>query len=61
MKDLRSGELSAEAIERTGSVVWAADNRTIFYTTEDEVSKRSDRFWRHIVGTDETALVHRGA
>ncbi len=57
VKDLRTGALSTEQIERTGSVVWAADNQTLFYTTEDAVSKRSDRFWRHIVGATESELV----
>lgn len=57
VKDLRSGELSAEQIERTGSVVWAGDNETLFYTTEDPVSKRSHRFWRHIVGHPHSELV----
>ena len=57
VKDLRSGELSSEQIERTGSVAWAADNRTLFYTTEDPVSKRSDRFWRHTVGAAASELV----
>ena len=61
VKDLRSGELSVEQIERAGSVVWASDSRTLFYTTEDPVSKRSDRFWRHIVGTGESALVYEEA
>ena len=50
VKDLRSGQLSTEKIERVGAVVWANDNRTIFYTTEDPVSKRSNKFWRHVVG-----------
>jgi oligopeptidase B len=58
VKDLRTGALSSEKIERTGSIVWANDNRTIFYTTEDPVSKRSDRFWRHIVGTGRSDLVY---
>ena len=58
VKDLRTGVLSSERIERTGSIVWAADNRTIFYTTEDPVSKRSDRFWRHAVGSDGSDLVY---
>ena len=48
IKNLRTGELLPEAIERAGSVVWAADNKTIFYTTEDAVSKRSDSVWRHV-------------
>lgn len=57
VKDLRSGVLSSEAIERTGSAVWASDSRTLFYTTEDPVSKRSDRFWRHVVGEAASVLV----
>jgi oligopeptidase B len=58
VKDLRTGELSSERIERTGSIVWATDSRTIFYTTEDPVSKRSDRFWRHTVGAEASDLVY---
>lgn len=58
VKDLRTGALSTEKIERTGSIVWANDNRTIFYTTEDPVSKRSDRFWRHTVGAATSDLVY---
>ncbi|HXG55304.1 MAG TPA: S9 family peptidase, partial [Vicinamibacterales bacterium] len=57
VKDLRTGALSTEQIERTGSIVWANDNRTIFFTTEDAVSKRSDKFWRHVVGADRNDLV----
>ena len=30
VKDLRSGELLPETVERVGSIVWAADNRTLF-------------------------------
>jgi oligopeptidase B len=41
VKDLRSGQILPHRIERTGAVVWAADNKTLFYTTEDAVSKRS--------------------
>ena len=58
VKDLRTGRISSEKIERTGSVVWANDNRTIFYTTEDPVSKRSDKFWRHAVGAPGSDLVY---
>jgi oligopeptidase B len=58
VKDLRTGALSSEKIERTGSIVWANDNKTLFYTTEDPVSKRSDRFWRHIVGDQKSDLVY---
>ena len=57
VKNLRTGALSTERIELTGSVVWAADNRTILYSTEDPVSKRSEKIWRHVVGTAGSDLV----
>jgi oligopeptidase B len=58
VKDLRNGQLSNEKIERTTSVLWAADNRTLFYVTEDPVSKRTDKFYRHVVGTDKNELLY---
>jgi oligopeptidase B len=58
VKDLRTGKTLSESIERTGSVVWANDNKTLFYTTEDAVSKRSDKFWRHAVGNDKSDLLY---
>ena len=57
VKDLRTGALSSEKIERVGSVVWANDNKTIFFTTEDATTKRSDKFWRHVVGATTNDLV----
>jgi oligopeptidase B len=47
IKDLATGETLADELERAGSVVWAADNRTLFYTVEDEQQKRQFRLWRH--------------
>jgi oligopeptidase B len=58
VKDLRAGKTLAENIERVGSVVWATDNKTLFYTTEDPVSKRSDKFWRHTVGATGSELLY---
>ena len=40
IKNLETGETLADEVERVGSVVWAADNRTLFYTVEDEQQKR---------------------
>src|SRR2546425_7324816 len=40
VKDLRTGQTLGDHAERVGSVVWANDNHTIFYTQEDAVSKR---------------------
>src|SRR5579862_4212982 len=50
VKDLRTGELLTERVERVGSIVWAADNRTLFYTVEDEEQKRQFQFYRHKLG-----------
>ncbi len=54
VKDLRSGEILPEQVERVGSIVWAADNQTLFYTTEDEIQKRQDHLFRHVLGTPHT-------
>ena len=58
VKDLRTGKTLEEAIERAGSVVWATDNKTLFHTTEDSVSKRSDKFYRHVVGSGASDLLY---
>jgi oligopeptidase B len=59
VKDLRSGKTLADHAERVGSVVWASDNQTIFYTQEDAVSKRQYRLYRHTVGsTDPDTVVY---
>jgi oligopeptidase B len=51
VKDLRTGETLPERIERVTSVAWASDNRTLFYTVEDETTKRSHRLYRHVLGS----------
>jgi oligopeptidase B len=53
VKDLRTGELLPQSIERVTSVAWAADNRTLFYTIEDETTKRSYRLYRRVLGSGE--------
>jgi oligopeptidase B len=52
IKNLRSGETLPVQIERVTSAAWAADNRTLFYTVEDETTKRSYRLYRHMLGSD---------
>ncbi len=54
VKDLRTGEVLAERVERVGSIVWAADHRTLFYTIEDEEQKRQYQLYRHICGQPHT-------
>src|ERR1022692_1609008 len=50
VKDLRTGKVLSDHAEKVGSVVWANDNKTIFYTVED-AAKRQYRLYRHSVGT----------
>ena len=58
VKNLKTGEMLAENIERVDNVTWATDNKTIFYVTEDAVTKRSDKFFRHVLGSDKSDLVY---
>jgi oligopeptidase B len=50
VKDLRSGKLLADRAAKTGSIVWANDNKTLFYTVEDS-AKRQYRLYRHVIGS----------
>jgi oligopeptidase B len=52
VKDLHTGHLLPDTAERVDSIAWAADNNTLFYTTEDAQTKRSDLIHRHVLGTD---------
>ncbi|HEV7743544.1 MAG TPA: S9 family peptidase [Pyrinomonadaceae bacterium] len=57
IKDLRTGQILPESFERVGNVAWATDNKTLFFTTEDAVTKRSDKFFRHVLGSETTDLI----
>jgi len=46
IKDLESGATLPGEVERVGSLCWAADNRTLYYTVEDEQQKRQFQLWR---------------
>lgn len=52
VKEIATGKMFPEVIQNTtGNMVWANDNKTIFYSMKDE-SLRSCRIMRHEVGTD---------
>ncbi|HUR97523.1 MAG TPA: S9 family peptidase [Pyrinomonadaceae bacterium] len=51
IKDLRTGKMLPEKIERVTSQEWSYDGKYIFYVQEDAVSKRSDKLFRHTVGS----------
>ncbi len=55
VKDLKTGALLPERMLRVTSVAWAADRKTLFYTVEDETTKRSHRVFRHEVGAPASA------
>jgi oligopeptidase B len=61
VRDLGTGADLDDTAERVGSVAWAADSRTLFYTTEDETTKRQDRLFRHALGApvaDDVQVFH---
>src|SRR2546426_10171846 len=50
IKDLYTGKLLPVRRQRVTSVAWTADNQTLFYTTEDKGTKRSNQLWKHSLG-----------
>ena len=58
VKDLRTGAVVERVAERVGSAAWAADGRTLFYTVEEESTKRQYRLYRHCVGEVPHDLVY---
>jgi oligopeptidase B len=55
IRDLKTGKDLSDTAQRVGSMAWAANSTTLFYTTEDEVTKRHDHLFRHRLG-DATAI-----
>jgi oligopeptidase B len=53
VKNLETGEILSDKIENvTGSSTWANDNKTIFYSKQDPKTLRSDKIYKHILGTN---------
>ena len=51
-KNLETGEIYSDRIENTtGGATWAKDNKTVFYTKNDPVTLRSDKIFKHVLGT----------
>jgi oligopeptidase B len=61
VKDLTTGRYLRDRKEKLGfGLAWASDNRTLFYMSTDS-AKRSDRVWRHQVGSSvrtDVAVFH---
>ena len=58
VKDLASGAVSGPLASRVVSVTWATDGKTLFYTQEDSVTKRSHRFYRYQLGSGKHELLY---
>jgi oligopeptidase B len=55
VKDLETGKILSDKIEKvSGNAVWANDNKTIFYSSQDEITLRSDTIFKHKLGTKQT-------
>ncbi|GAB2782767.1 oligopeptidase B [Hymenobacter luteus] len=52
-RNLKTGQLYPEQITNTsGNAVWAADNKTVFYTRKDPGTLLDYQLYRHTLGTD---------
>jgi oligopeptidase B len=55
IKNITTGEVYPEILENTtGSMVWANDNKTIFYTKQDLQTLRSFQIYSHTIGTNQS-------
>lgn len=57
LKDLVTGGTGAAIAERVTGFEWGADGRTVFYVTEDPVTKRSNQLWRWRAGGEAKLLM----
>jgi oligopeptidase B len=53
IKNLASGQILKDVIPNvTGNLVWAEDNKTLFYSKQDPTTLRWYQVYRHALGTD---------
>jgi len=58
IKNLNTGEILADKVDNTaGNSVWADDNKTIFYSKQDDVTLRSDKIYKHKLSEADDVLV----
>ena len=61
IKNMKTGEILPVQLENTtGGSTWSCDNKTLFYSRKDEVTLRSDKIFKHKLGTEssEDTLVY---
>lgn len=57
IKDLKTGQLLPDLFETAGGVEWINDSKTIIYETKNAVTLRTDKIWRHRLGTTRDELL----
>jgi oligopeptidase B len=58
IKNMETGEVLPVKLENTtGGSTWASDNKTLFYTRKDSQTLRSDKIYKHTLGTDSATDV----
>ena len=55
-KNLSSGKVLDDKMDKVDSIAWANDNKTLFYVTEDH-AKRPYRLFRHVLGAAHDELL----
>jgi oligopeptidase B len=58
VRNLTTGQVLPDTAERVDDLAWATDNKTILYVTEDAVTKRNDKLFRHVLGAPSSELVY---
>jgi oligopeptidase B len=58
LRDLTTNTDLPDTADRVGSLAWAADSTTLFFTTEDEQTKRQDRLFRLALGSSPVEVFH---
>jgi oligopeptidase B len=58
IKNLKTGKIIPGVMRNTnGHAVWANDNRTLFYATQDKKTLRTNKVFRHVKGQKADVLV----
>jgi len=58
LKDLKTGNLLPDQFETAGGVEWMNDSKTLIYETKDKVTLRTDKIWRHQLGSSKDELLY---
>ena len=58
IKDLSNGQLLPDQFERVDEITWGTDNQTLFFVTEDAVTKRQNQCHRHVLGQPGADLIY---